>query len=99
MSDAMYDLIATQQTADLIMVEVGASCPCSINHIKHWLREQCTFDDVYMADAIDQLVEQGKIDVDEDGIVDYPQDAALIRLRKKLEQPETMAVFKRLAMR
>lgn len=99
MSDAMYDMIATQQTADLIMVEVGASCPCSIGHIKAWLIEQCTFDADYLDDAIDALVEQGKIDVDEDGIVDLPQDAAWLRLRKKLEQPDMLAVFERLASR
>ena len=83
MNDAFYDTFATQQTADLIMIEVGASCPCTLNHVRNWLKEQCTFDADYMDDAIDMLVEQGKLDVDELGICDLPH-TEMVALYKRL---------------
>ncbi len=73
MTDNMYEIVAVQQTADLIMSEVRASCPCGSNHIRNWLIEQCTFGYAYMGDAVDMLVEAGALDVDEDGIFDLPQ--------------------------
>lgn len=73
--------VASQQTADLIMSEVRASCPCSERHIRNWLKEQCAFEDTFMDDAVDHLVEVGKIDVDEDGIFDLPITTAEILKR------------------
>ncbi len=75
MNDAMYEIVAVQQTADLIMSEVRASCPCGSNHIRNWLLEQCTFEADFMDDAVDVLVEAGAVDVDENGIFDLPQYA------------------------
>lgn len=76
-------IAAVQQTADLIMYEVRASCPCSINHVRYFLIEQCAFGYAYMGDAIDQLVEQRKIDVDADGTVDLHHNE-ILKKRGKL---------------
>ncbi len=93
---------AIQQTKELIMLEVMASCPCSARHLRNWTIEQNAFEDEYFDDAIDELVKDGRITVDEDMIVDLPQspqDIASFKLRQKLMQPDTMAVLKRLADR
>ena len=69
MSDKLYDMVATQQTADLIMVEVAASAPCTVNMLRHWLVDQCTFEDEYLFAALEKLEAEGKIEI-EDKIVD-----------------------------
>lgn len=75
--------VSIQQTADLIMYEVRASCPCSERHVRNWLIEQCAFDDTHMDDAVDMLVESGKLEVDEDGTFDLaPYISASIRARQ-----------------
>lgn len=72
MTAALETTVAVLQTADMIMIELGASCPCSEAHVRAWLNEQNTFGDDFFDDAVDMLVELGKIDVDEDGIMDLP---------------------------
>jgi hypothetical protein len=56
--------LAILQTAELMMLEIQASSPCSVRHVRNYLIDQCSFGYAYMGEALDYLIMREEITVE-----------------------------------